>query len=71
MKKNTDIKPESTVIEPLCKDEIMDGLHGASYDIDGKGGGHGSSQEGTPGDKWREDKDYDNETTTPTSIFDY
>ena len=71
MKKNTYIKPESTVIEPLCKDEIMDGLHGASYDIDGKGGGHGSSQEGTPGDKRWEDEDYDNETTTPTSIFDY
>lgn len=70
MKKNTYIKPESTVIEPLCKDEIMDGLHGASYDIDGKGGGHGSSQEGIP-DKWWDDKDYDNETTTPTSIFDY
>ena len=71
MKKNTYIKPESTVIETLCKDEIMDGFHGASYDIDGKGGGHGSSQEGTPGDKWWEDEDYDNETTTPTSIFDY
>lgn len=70
MKKNTYIKPESTVIEPLCKDEIMDGFHGASYDIDGKGGGHGSSQEGIP-DKWWEDKDYDNETTAPTSIFDY
>ncbi|MCI5911976.1 MAG: hypothetical protein MRZ50_00705 [Prevotella sp.] len=70
MKKNTYIKPESTVIEPLCKDEIMDGLHGASFDIDGKGGGHGSSQEGIP-DKWWDDKDYDNETTTPTSIFDY
>ena len=70
MKKNTYIKPESTVIEPLCKDEIMDGFHGASYDIDGRGGGHGSSQEGIP-DKWWEDKDYDNETTTPTSIFDY
>lgn len=70
MKKNTYIKPESTVIEPLCKDEIMDGLHGASYDIDGKGGGHGNSQDGTP-DKWWEDQDYDNETTTPTSIFDY
>lgn len=70
MKKNTYIKPESTVIEPLCKDEIMDGFHGASYDIDGKGGGHGSSQEGIP-DKWWDDKDYDNETTTPTSIFDY
>lgn len=70
MKKKTYIKPESTVIEPLCKDEIMDGLHGASFDIDGKGGGHGSSQEGIP-DKWWDDKDYDNETTTPTSIFDY
>ena len=70
MKKKTYIKPESTVIEPLCKDEIMDGLPGASYDIDGNGGGHGSSQEGIP-DKWWEDKDYDNETTTPTSIFDY
>ena len=70
MKKNTYIKPESTVIEPLCKDEIMDGLHGASYDIDGEGGGRGSSQEGIP-DKWWEDEDYDNETTTPTSIFDY
>lgn len=70
MKKNTYIKPESTVIEPLCKDEIMDGLHGASYDIEGRGGGHGSSQEGIP-DKWWDDKDYDNETTTPTSIFDY
>ena len=70
MKKKTYIKPESTVIEPLCKDEIMDGFHGASYDIDGKGGGHGSSQEGIP-DKWWDDKDYDNETTTPTSIFDY
>ena len=70
MKKNTYIKPESTVIEPLCKDEIMDGLNGASYDIEGRGGGHGSSQEGIP-DKWWEDKDYDNETTTPTSIFDY
>lgn len=70
MKKNTYIKPESTVIEPLCKDEIMDGFHGASYDIEGRGGGHGSSQEGIP-DKWWEDKDYDNETTTPTSIFDY
>lgn len=69
MKKNTYIKPESTVIEPLCKDEIMDGFHGASFDIYGKGGGHGSSQEGTPGG-W-EDEDYDNETTTPTSIFDY
>lgn len=71
MKKKTYIKPESTVIEPLCKDEIMDGLNGVSYDIYGKGGGHGSSQEGTPGDKWWENKDYDNETTTPTSIFDY
>lgn len=70
MKKKTYIKPESTVIEPLCKDEIMDGFHGASFDIDGKGGGHGSSQEGIP-DKWWDDKDYDNETTTPTSIFDY
>lgn len=70
MKKNTYIKPESTVIEPLCKDEIMDGLNGASYDIEGRGGGHGSSQEGIP-DKWWDDKDYDNETTTPTSIFDY
>ena len=70
MKKNTYIKPESTVIEPLCKDEIMNGLHGASYDIDGEGGGRGSSQEGIP-DKWWDDKDYDNETTTPTSIFDY
>ena len=70
MKKKTYIKPESTVIEPLCKDEIMDGLNGASYDIEGRGGGHGSSQEGIP-DKWWEDKDYDNETTTPTSIFDY
>ena len=70
MKKNTYIKPESTVIEPLCKDEIMDGFHGASFAIDGKGGGHGSSQEGIP-DKWWDDKDYDNETTTPTSIFDY
>ena len=70
MKKNTYIKPESTVIEPLCKDEIMDGFHGASYDIEGRGGGHGSSQEGIP-DKWWDDKDYDNETTTPTSIFDY
>lgn len=70
MKKNTYIKPESTVIEPLCKDEIMDGLNGASYDIEGTGGGHGSSQEGIP-DKWWDDKDYDNETTTPTSIFDY
>lgn len=69
MKKNTYIKPESTVIEPLCKDEIMDGFHGASFDIDGEEGGHGSSQEGIP-DKW-EDEDYDNETTTPTSIFDY
>ena len=48
MKKNTYIKPESTVIEPLCKDEIMDGLNGASYDIEGRGGGHGSSQEGIP-----------------------
>lgn len=70
MKKNTYIKPESTVIEPLCKDEIMNGLHGASFDIDGKGGGRGSSQDGIP-DKWWEDEDYDNETTTPTSIFDY
>lgn len=70
MKKNTYIKPESTVIEPLCKDEIMGGLNGVSYDIDGNGGGYGSSQEGTP-DKWWDDKDYDNETTTPTSIFDY
>ena len=70
MKKKTYIKPESTVIEPLCKDEIIDGLlHGASYDIDGEGGGRGSSQEGIP-DKW-EDEDYDNETTTPTSIFDH
>lgn len=70
MKKKTYIKPESTVIEPLCKDEIMDGLNGVSYDIEGRGGGHGSSQEGIP-DKWWDDKDYDNETTTPTSIFDY
>ena len=69
MKNNTYIKPESTVIEPLCKDEIMDGLNVVSYDIEGRGGGHGSSQEGIP-DKW-EDEDYDNETTTPTSIFDY
>lgn len=71
MKKKTYIKPESTVIEPLCKDEIMDGLHGASYDIDGKGGRHGSSQDGTPGDEWWLNEDYDNETTTPTSIFGY
>lgn len=71
MKKKTYIKPESTVIEPLCKDEIMDGLHGASYDIDGKGGGHGSSQDGTPDDEWWLNEDYDNEATTPTSIFGY
>lgn len=68
MKKKIYIKPQSIVIASLGDDGIM---HNVSYDIEGEGGGHGTSQDGTPGDDWWKDEKYDENTTTPTSIFDY